>query len=188
MSIPRQPAAITVWSLLADKFTIRTHRRLSIQLTLLSHPSSPRHRPLDTLFIHAPMTLFFVILFTLDWLHNGFIALNWLSLPDLKNPYAKTWQAVLVLFLVHGALAVWVALRLDFWATLGGMWTLLIILLGNQRKPTPEVVTIVILLVLHPVALVGGLAWKKTKEREGRIRLEEEAGEGMRPYDDEVEE
>lgn len=46
-------------------------------------------------------------------------------------------------------------------------------------------VTIVILLVLHPVALVGGLAWKKTKEREGRIRLEEEAGEGMRGYEEE---
>lgn len=150
---------------------------LSIQLTLLAHPPSPRHRPLDSLFIHAPMTLFFTILFTLDWVHNGFIALNWLSLPDSSNPYAKTWQAVLALLLVHATLAVWIASKLDVWATIGGIWILLSILFGNQRKPTPEVVTVVILLVLHPVALVGGLAWKKTKEREGRIRLEEEAGE-----------
>ena len=57
--------------------------------------------------------------------------------------------------------------------------------MGNQRKPTPEVVVIVILLVLHPVALIGGLAWNKTKEREGRIRLEEEAGAGLVPYDEE---
>jgi hypothetical protein len=130
------------------------------------------------------MTLFFVILFTLDWLHNGFIALNWLSLPDSRDPYAKTWQAVLFLLITHGLLAIWVAMRLDFWATLGGMWTLLIVLMGNQRKPTPEVVMIVILLVLHPVALIGGLAWNKTKEREGRIRLEEEAGAGHVPYDE----
>jgi nitric oxide reductase large subunit len=121
------------------------------------------------------MTLFFVILFTQDWVHNGFIALNWLSLPDQPNPYSKTWQASLTLLLVHAFLAVWVAMRLDVWATLGGMGTLLMVLLGNQRKPTIEVVTIVILLVLHPIALVGGLAWKKTKEREGRIRLEEDA-------------
>ncbi len=41
-------------------------------------------------------------------------------------------------------------------------------------KPTSLLITLIICLVLHPVALVAGLAWKRTREREGRIRLEEE--------------
>jgi hypothetical protein len=41
-------------------------------------------------------------------------------------------------------------------------------------KPTAFLVTIIVCLVLHPIALLAGVAWRKTREREGRIRLEEE--------------
>jgi hypothetical protein len=41
-------------------------------------------------------------------------------------------------------------------------------------KPTALLVTIIICLVLHPIAILAGAAWKRTREREGRIRLEEE--------------
>lgn len=44
-------------------------------------------------------------------------------------------------------------------------------------KPTAFLVTIIICLVMHPIALLAGVAWRKTKEREGRIRLEEEVEE-----------
>lgn len=44
-------------------------------------------------------------------------------------------------------------------------------------KPTAFLVTIIICLVLHPIALLAGVAWRKTKDREGRIRLEEEVQE-----------
>lgn len=44
-------------------------------------------------------------------------------------------------------------------------------------KPTGLLVTIIICLVLHPIALLAGVAWRKTKDREGRIRLEEEVQE-----------
>lgn len=123
------------------------------------------------------MTLFFTIMFGLDWLHNGFIALNWLSLRDQPNPYKYTWQACLALGAVHVILALWIAIRLDFFACIGALWVLLSILLSSQPKPTALVVTIIVLLVAHPVGLMGGLAWWRTKEREGRIRLEEEAEE-----------
>ncbi|GHJ90411.1 hypothetical protein NliqN6_6813 [Naganishia liquefaciens] len=149
----------------------------STQITLLSHRQSKR-RPLDSIFIHAPMTMFFVILFGIDWLHNGFIALNWLSLMDQSNPYQHWWKAVLALFGVNLLLAVWIVVRLDVYACLAAEWILLSVLLSRQTKPTAETVTIVILLVVHPVALIGALAWAKTKEREGRIRLEEEAEGG----------
>ena len=124
------------------------------------------------------MTMFFVVLFGIDWLHNGFIALNWLSLMDQSNPYQHWWKAVLALFGVNLLLAVWIVVRLDVYACLAAEWILLSVLLSRQTKPTAETVTIVILLVVHPVALIGALAWAKTKEREGRIRLEEEAEGG----------
>lgn len=41
-------------------------------------------------------------------------------------------------------------------------------------KPTPLLVTLIVALVLHPIALIAGIAWRRTREREGRIRLEEE--------------
>ncbi len=47
-------------------------------------------------------------------------------------------------------------------------------------KPTPLLVTLIICLVLHPIALVAGVAWKRTREREGRIRLEEEVDHAER--------
>lgn len=36
------------------------------------------------------------------------------------------------------------------------------------------VATLITFLVLHPVALATGIAWKARREREGRIQLEEE--------------
>lgn len=125
------------------------------------------------------MTLLFIILFSIDWLHNGFIALKWFSYSDSPSEYKYTWQAILVLVIVNVIVAAWEAIRLDMYATVGAFWVLLSILLSRQAKPTSEVVTIVILLVLHPVVLMAGLAWKRTSDREGRIRLEEEAQEHM---------
>ena len=42
-------------------------------------------------------------------------------------------------------------------------------------KPTALLITLIVCLVLHPLAILAGVAWKRTQEREGRIRLEEEA-------------
>jgi hypothetical protein len=44
-------------------------------------------------------------------------------------------------------------------------------------KPTALLVTLIIGLVLHPIAVLAGTAWKRTREREGRIRLEQEVEE-----------
>jgi hypothetical protein len=74
-------------------------------LTLLKYPPT-YHRPLDTIFIHAPISLLFAILFELDWLHNGFIALGW----DIKDQHMwtkYTWQAVGSLAGVNFVMALW---------------------------------------------------------------------------------
>lgn len=41
-------------------------------------------------------------------------------------------------------------------------------------KPSPLLVTLIICLVLHPLTLIAGMAWQRAKDREGRIRLEED--------------
>ncbi len=149
----------------------------SVQLTLLRHPQSSS-RPLDSLFIYAPMSLLFVVLFSLDWLHNGLIALGWLAPPDAADPFRYTWQATLALLAVNLVVAAWIALRLDVYATAGVFWLLLCVLLGRTPKPTVLVVTIIVLLVLHPVILLASYAFRRTRDKEGRIRLEEEAQGG----------
>ena len=47
-------------------------------------------------------------------------------------------------------------------------------------KPTPILVISIASLVLHMVAILAGMAWKRMREREGRIRLEEEVEQAER--------
>lgn len=53
-------------------------------------------------------------------------------------------------------------------------------------KPTGLIVMLIICLVLHPVAILAGVAWKRTREREGRIRLHEEVEEAEAEADAEA--
>lgn len=82
---------------------------ISIQVTLLPYPASLRH-PVDALFVHAPIILLSVILFELDWLHTGFIALDWVV--EDKAKWAKwTWQAVGAIGAVNLIMAIWEGVR-----------------------------------------------------------------------------
>ena len=69
-------------------------------------------RPLDTIFIHAPMALLLAILFELDWVHNGFIALNW-RIHDGDDREKYTWQAVAFIAGVNVVAALWEGIRLQ---------------------------------------------------------------------------
>ncbi|WVQ98414.1 hypothetical protein IAU59_005537 [Kwoniella sp. CBS 9459] len=156
---------------------------LSIHFSLLYYPVTLR-RPIDALFIHAPMTMFLAILFQLDWLHNGFIVLGW----DIqsKEEWGKyTWQAVGCVVGVNVVAAIWAGVKRLYLLTTASVYLLFALLFSSPRvnptlpttalpKPAPLLVTLIICLVLHPIALVAGVAWKRTREREGRIRLEEE--------------
>lgn len=78
---------------------------ISIHITLLSYPATLA-RPLDALFIHAPMTMLLAILFELDWLHSGFIALGWVIKDETK--WSKwLWPAVGGVMGVNLVTAIW---------------------------------------------------------------------------------
>ena len=46
-------------------------------------------------------------------------------------------------------------------------------------KPTALLITLVVCLVLHPIAILIGVAWRRAREKEGRIRLAEEVEEAQ---------
>ncbi|RXK36731.1 hypothetical protein M231_05966 [Tremella mesenterica] len=156
---------------------------LSIHLTLLYYPVTLK-RPLDALFIHAPMTMLLAILFELDWAHNGFVALGWI-MKDGQERNKWVWWAVGVVAGANVVAAIWEGIRRNYLLTIASEYLLLALLFSSPRvnptlpttalpKPTALLVTLIVCLVLHPVALIAGTAWARTREREGRIRLEEE--------------
>jgi ABC-type nickel/cobalt efflux system permease component RcnA len=53
-------------------------------------------------------------------------------------------------------------------------------------KPTGLLIMIIGCLVLHPVAILAGVAWQRTREKEGRIRLREEVEEAEAEADAEA--
>nr|KIR83380.1 hypothetical protein I308_06272 [Cryptococcus tetragattii IND107] len=156
---------------------------LSIHMTLLYYPPTLK-RPMDAIFIHAPMTMFLAILFQLDWLHSGFIAIGWVIKDESK--WGKyTWQAVACVAGVNIVSALWAGARRLYLLTTASMYLLFSLLFSSPRtnptlpttalpKPPPLLVTIIACLVLHPITLIVGVAWKRSLERQGRIRLEED--------------
>jgi len=56
------------------------------------------------------MTMLLAILFELDWLHNGFIALGWI-IEEKSQRGIWTWQAVGFLAAVNVVAAVWEGIR-----------------------------------------------------------------------------
>lgn len=64
-------ARLTQWTLGA--------RRASIYITLARHYHA--HNVLDWVFIHVPMRLFLIVVFSIDWLDNGFIVMGWEMSP-----------------------------------------------------------------------------------------------------------
>ncbi|OWZ59556.1 hypothetical protein J007_00887 [Cryptococcus neoformans] len=156
---------------------------LSIHMTLLYYPPTLK-RPMDAIFIHAPMTMFLAILFQLDWLHSGFIAVGWIIKDESK--WSKyTWQAVACVASVNIVSALWAGARRLYLLTIASMYLLFSLLFSSPRtdptlpttalpKPPPLLITIIACLVLHPIMLIVGVAWKRSLERQGRIRLEED--------------
>lgn len=58
---------------------------LTIYLQLLHHDYTPtKSRPLDYLFIHIPIKMWFIISVILNLPHTAFIAFDWLSTPTWR--------------------------------------------------------------------------------------------------------
>ncbi|KAG8715204.1 hypothetical protein FRC08_010867 [Ceratobasidium sp. 394] len=144
-------------------------------------PGGPLTRPLDQLFIHAPMKLWFIITLTLDFPLSLFIALDWNYPYNRPDMYArKQWEAFAFVVSMHAVGVIWVFIRRDLTVTLGGLWIVLSVML-RRPKSAPVFAATIVFAVLYPLTYISTMAWQRLKrheEREGRIALppdEEEA-------------
>lgn len=97
-----------------------------IHITLYLHPVAST-RPLDTLFIHAPLRLLLISIFLQAFPQVLFITLGWhYNLVKDESDFDKwSWQAVAFIVSFNAAGLVEVAWRLDFVWAVGGMWIVL---------------------------------------------------------------
>ncbi|KAL7415651.1 hypothetical protein BDY24DRAFT_266155 [Mrakia frigida] len=143
----------------------------SIYLTLHWHAHS--HKPLDWIFIHVPMRLMLVVIWSVDIIDNGFIVLGWEARDEARYAkYALQACASIAVVNVVGLLIVFFKRDL-VWAI--SATYLLVALLLKRPKPTTVVATIIIFLALYPLVYLSALALHRIRTRDGRIRLEEDA-------------
>ncbi|KAF8688646.1 Signal peptidase complex catalytic subunit SEC11, partial [Rhizoctonia solani] len=147
-------------------------------------PGGPLTRPFDSLFIHSPLKLWFLITLTLDFPLSLFIALEWNYPYTRPDVYArKQWEAFAFIVSMHAAGVLWVFFRQDLTITIGGLWIVLSILL-RRPKGAPVFAALIIFAVLYPLTYISTMAWKRLRrheENQGRIALppdEEESVEG----------
>lgn len=166
------------WFLAAEIIVlVNTLNVLTVFITLLPFPPSTSH-PLDFILIHAPVTALFALLLELTSLHGGMVALHLFS-----NDSRSLWPALGGLLGVHVTTAFWECCTLNLPLAVASEYLLVALLVSKPTgakipeiptRPPPLLAAIIACLVLHPLALVGGLIWGRAKREQGRIRLEEE--------------
>ncbi|KIJ25295.1 hypothetical protein M422DRAFT_72208 [Sphaerobolus stellatus SS14] len=152
-------------------------------LLLIYHPPS-RERPLDTLFIHAPMRLFLLLSATLLLPMSIFIMTGktWDPIHADHRYSDYQWEGLAVILITNAVGWIIVILCRDIFWCIGAMW-INICILAEQPKSFPVEAAAIAFTVLQPLAFVGVGTWKLYKRnREGAIRLpQDEEGAAVPP-------
>ncbi|VDB83157.1 unnamed protein product [Peniophora sp. CBMAI 1063] len=145
-------------------------------LVLIIYHEPTFKRPLDIAFIHAPIRLFFILPFGVLFWYSLSIALGVGQDPAHRDNYTIwQWPAFGILLGVNAVGMLIIAVRRDIVWTVGAAW-INVSLWSTSYKPTPVFITAIIFTILHPITLVVSTLYHTffKKQREGRIRLEEE--------------
>ncbi|KAL1407979.1 hypothetical protein Q8F55_004776 [Vanrija albida] len=164
--------------------TINVLILLSIHITLIQYPPTWRH-PLNALLVHGMTSLFLAILLDLHLLHGGSVALDWV-IEHRRELGRYTWQSVGGLIAIHVPQIAWEVYSNSYALAIGATYSLFCLLFSTPRtnpglpetamsKPAPLVITTIIFIVLHPLAIVAAAVLHRQLERQGQIRLVEEA-------------
>ncbi|KZV96022.1 hypothetical protein EXIGLDRAFT_609774 [Exidia glandulosa HHB12029] len=154
------------------------YANLNLLLRSANHPTSSR--PLDALFIHAPIRLFLIMPLTLMLWESLFITMkhSWtITIPeDERDRYHWEGVAVVASTSVVGLLVV--AARGDIVWTVGAMLTLAAVAFGPYHN-VPVLATSIVFMVLFPITLVAALVFSHVREskQEGAIALPPDAEE-----------
>lgn len=161
---------------------------ITVLVLAIKYPSS-RSRPLDWLFIHAPVKMFLVITIQLDIPQMLFMALGWdcerckyedsLILGSRQDEARALWPSFGIITGMGALSAIWIFAASDFtWAACGIYlhFALLYSKYPPLHKRHPEIVAAIILAaLLQAVALLGSLVHRAISPAhdndEGRIAL-----------------
>lgn len=145
----------------------------------IKYPASSS-RPLDWLFIHAPIKMFLVIGLQLDIPQMLFMALGWYDHPkqgghhDLRGH----WPSFYILTGMGALSAIWIFATSDVVWAAAGIYLYFALLYSKapvlSERPPEIVAAIILAMVLQAVALVGSLLyqWAKSAQTdEGRVAL-----------------
>ncbi|KAI0031517.1 hypothetical protein K488DRAFT_51946 [Vararia minispora EC-137] len=134
-------------------------------------------RPLDIVFIHAPMRLLFILTVGLLFPYSLLITLGHGQSPAHHDNYQ--WEGFAVMISVNLVGLFIIAARRDIVWAAGATWVDVAVW-SSEHKPAPVFVTAVIFTVFHPLTLLMATVWVTClKSRsQGRIRLppDEEPG------------
>ncbi|KAI0299419.1 hypothetical protein B0F90DRAFT_1631259 [Multifurca ochricompacta] len=130
-------------------------------------------RPLDVVFIHAPVRLFLILALSLLFPYSLFVTLGHAWDPAYPGHYErKQWGGFAYVLAVNLAGLFIIALCHDWVWCLGATWMCVSIWM-KEPKPLSIYIIVIIFTVLHPVTLIVVTITKRLtrKRQEGHIRL-----------------
>lgn len=137
---------------------------------LIYHPPTSSH-PLDMALIHAPLRFFLVLPLSLLFSYSLFITLGLYYSPGHPEQYGRfAWPGFGATFGANLIGLVVVLMRCDIVWAVAATWICASIWSASP-KPAPVYITVILFTVLHPLALIGTLLYRRLTKQEGRIAL-----------------
>ncbi|PFH50853.1 hypothetical protein AMATHDRAFT_60346 [Amanita thiersii Skay4041] len=137
------------------------------------HPATSE-RPLDTMFIHAPIRFFVTLVLLALFPYCLFVALGLIHEPTAPGEYLSwhTWAGFGIVAGTNLLALLVVVTQLDIVWCIGATWVC-ISMWAQKPKPTPVYATTIACTILHPLALLLALAYVYYDQspRRGRIAL-----------------
>lgn len=157
----------------------------NLVLAVYHEPASWKERPLDLLFIHAPLKLFLILVMNIGLEVSIFIMLHLTYPPSQPNEAMRhALPSAIVMLSTNIVSLLVIVARQDLVWCIGAVWVTVSIWVGRWRAVGVWVPALAF-TVLHPVALVASALYLRLRKPKQPIALppdeEEQAARTQRP-------
>ncbi|KAG2093305.1 uncharacterized protein F5147DRAFT_720984 [Suillus discolor] len=140
-------------------------------IALLTYHPPTSSRPLDTALIHAPLRFFLILPLSLLFPYSLFLTLGLYYSPSNPDHYGRfAWPGFGVTFGANLIGLFVILMRRDIVWAVAATW-ICVSIWTARPKPALVYITVIVFTVLHPLALIGTLLYRRLTKREGRIAL-----------------
>jgi len=150
-------------------------------IALLTYHAPTSSRPFDTALIHVPLRFFLILPLSIMFPYSLFVTLNlsWNPAHDPTHYNEHAWPGFGVVMGINFLGLLVIIIRRDIVWAVAATW-ICVSVFTARPKPAPVYITEILFTVLHPLALVVSIlwVWLRKRNREGRIALRGEEGEG----------